>query len=900
MRKYIVWLLCAMLMLPTLSVGAQAEQINVDIEHLQVVKELGILEGFENYGADGSAISRAEFAGVIARIVNISWGGQGQIFADVDSSNAYYDEINTMYKLGIMVGDERGNFAPEKPVTYAQAVKCMIYILGYTAQAQRRGEYPLGYFVQAESLDILDNQEYSAELEISRAALAELIYNCLDVPLMDIISLGEKVQYSNNNNETILSRYLGIRRFEGVLTAVDGRSMLTRNEVTKEGQIKIGNTILNYKDSSIADYLGYRLEVYATDSENAIEDFVCAFPTKDNNELMIKISDLQTGEPGFSLTKVYYTDSSGEIEEAELTTEHRFMYNGAYDYDFDIKDFDFDTGYVKLIDNNDDDIYDSCLVWNYENYVMEGASGDVIACHYNKVIKKEQNATYRVLSNDGIWGGWELLTGLSNWDVMSVAKSKDGTLITVYANRGGVSGTVESVSMDEQIYAEIDGQSYVVSRQYMSQPANCGYTPIKPGLISEFYFDILGEIAAVYEVGSANGAYGYILGIQKESGLSEAYEIKIFTEKGKTDIYKTDEKIKFTNMSLDGVYKKSEEVLASFYESNKLVQQMVKFSANDEGVITEIQKFTDATMLGYNLDKFSRDFNMGTITTGSDADKFHFQDATSTLGTGSMYENLFHMNAMTKIFYMPKTKNKAIDEETMAIVDISTAFKNGGTYDNIQVFDCDDTYVAGAVVYSPEPKAGQDAPTITDDYFFAVTKIYKGLNADGEAVPMVRGVIRGAEKEFTYIYDDTIGEECVLEEGSIIRFEKTLKDELKIKKSNIVYSPSAKDNLRQRITFKNEKGEYETAKLLTCWAQVGRLWRKNGQAITTYVGNERPWANYLNSGYAVYKVTKNGVVAADDSILVTSTGNPSDMMDGSLIVFNNRYQYVREMFVIQE
>ena len=87
---------------------------------------------------------------------------------------------------------------------------------------------------------------------------------------------------------------------------------------------------------------------------------------------------------------------------------------------------------------------------------------------------------------------------------------------------------------------------------------------------------------------------------------------------------------------------------------------------------------------------------------------------------------------------------------------------------------------------------------------------------------------------------------------------------------------------------------------MECWAQVGRLWRKNGQAITTYVGNERPWANYLNSGYAVYKVTKNGVVAADDSILVTSTGNPSDMMDGSLIVFNNRYQYVKEMFVIQE
>ena len=893
MRKFLASILMAALLVSNFTVISFAKGKLDSTEAVSVVKALGIFDDISQNATDDSEVSRGEFAAIMSKLINAQWGENGESpFYDVETSNVYFNQICVMNRMGIMVGDSSGAFKPQQPITYAQAVKCMVYLLGYTKQAEKMGGYPVGYYMQASKLGITDNINYQENVAINRRDLAQIIYNSLDVPLLEIVAVGKEITYSSEENNCILNRYLGVRRFEGILNAVDGRSILTREKVCDEGYVRIGSTVAKYSDESVAQYLGFRMEVYVTDE--AIPTLIYAYPTDDNEELMVKIGDLDTEHSEFSLTQFKYLTRDGKTKTAKFTQEHRFVYNGMYDLDFDVDDLDFETGYVTLINNDGDSEYDVCMIWDYENYVFESGNDDIIKCFYNKSLRYDENATYRVLKADGKWGGWEQLVNLSSWDILSVAKSKDGSLVTVYANRGGIAGTVNSLSEDEgRMIAEIDGNEFIVSSQYLNNTPNSGTVEIKTGLKSEFFFDITGEIAAVYKTNDVNDDYGFILAVASESNLSGNYDVKIFTEKGKIEYYKTGEKIKFTGKVgttfINGKSMKAEDVFNTFVENGEFVPQIILYSADENGIIKSIKKSVDATELGYNLDYFSEDFSIGTVEGDTRTEHYRYQDATQTFGMGAKYEKRFNVNGSTIIMYAPTSDGEFLEDD-MTIAD-AAMFDTNTLYENFKIYDCDDTYNAGLMLYTPE--ASGEGGTITEEFCVAVEKVYTGLDEDGEFVPMVRVMHRGSEKVMQYISEDGY----IPESGCILRCEKKLSGELVVKRANLLYSPTLTTSLYDMISFDKNGSTY----LPLVWSQYGRIWRKNGAAFTVYTGESVPWANYLNSGCTIYKIDEdNNVKVASEGDLITSTGNPQDIPDGSLVVINNRYQYVREMWIIEE
>ena len=840
------------------------------------------MDAFSDYTADGSAVTRGEFAAVITALINMSGQSGSGVFGDVEENHPYAAQISLANQLNIMVGDANGFFYPEQPVTYAQAAKCMLFVLGYTSLAERSGGYPSGYYTQAERLGVMKGLDYRTNEPIERAALARMIYNCLDLRMVDIVSVGDEVSYKNDNNETILSRYFGLRKFSGVLNAIDGRSILGRGSVGKEGLAEIGSTMVSYSDSGLADLLGYRLEAYVTDTDSETERLIYAFPVKKNRELLIKIKDLIKDNSKFSLTDFYYSDSEGKEQTAALSKSGRFMYNGAFDYDFDLADLNFKTGYVKLIDHNGDDIYDVAFIWDFESFVVDSVTAEAVRCRYNKLLKKRDKALYRVLLLDGAWGGWEKMQQLSAWDVLSVAVSKDGELVTCYASRGGISGVVEAVE-DGGAKITIGGRSYDVSEQYLTLPPNSSFIPIKAGLESEFYFDVTGEISAVYQTDSNSKSYGYLLGLKKENNAAADYQAKIFTEKGKAAVYTIKENIIYTDAAHDAKRVKFSDVAGDFYDGDVFKYQLVRFSASEDGIISAIERRIDATEAGYNLDRFSTDFAVGAVDSSA---KYRFQDATATFGDLNDYSKLFHLSDETVIFYIP-TNGGVPDEESMSIAGASI-FKSGETIDNFEAIDCSDTYVAAVLLYTPESAGG--STTTTDEYFIGVSQVFTGMDEEKTEKTMLRGMFRGAEK--TYIYESTDG--TVPEEGGILRCVKKLDGTLVVSADNVLYSP------KNTNRFFHRKSVSDDSFLPLVWAQYGRLFRKNGITVTLYDGSARPAANYLYPGCIIYKISKNKVSVADESEMVTSSGSVLSEADGTLLFMNNRYQYARELFIIDE
>lgn len=94
------------------------------------MEELGLMKG---YAEDGTfrpdrKISRAEFASIVARYLNLSQS-QAVNFPDLADDHWALEDIKKVVAAGIMKGYEDGSFGPQKPVTRAEAVTIINRVL---------------------------------------------------------------------------------------------------------------------------------------------------------------------------------------------------------------------------------------------------------------------------------------------------------------------------------------------------------------------------------------------------------------------------------------------------------------------------------------------------------------------------------------------------------------------------------------------------------------------------------------------------------------------------------------------------------------------------------------------------------------------------------------------------
>lgn len=166
---------------------------------IATLSALGIVGGDDqgNFNPD-STITRAEFTKIICEIQNMNGEGNkgATAFTDVPADHWASGYINFASSMGIINGMGDGTFVPDGPVTYEQAVKMLVVTLGYEPMAKQMGGYPTGYLAVAQQRGVLKSITAPASTDPApRNLIAQIVYNALDVPMMVQTGFGSDVTY---------------------------------------------------------------------------------------------------------------------------------------------------------------------------------------------------------------------------------------------------------------------------------------------------------------------------------------------------------------------------------------------------------------------------------------------------------------------------------------------------------------------------------------------------------------------------------------------------------------------------------------------------------------------------------------------------------------------------------
>ena len=892
MKKLISLLMCVLMLVPTFTIKGDAAVTMSEMEAQKIVdfaKEFGFFTELTAEDAvKPSPITRAQLATVISRVIGME-GMSGSEMPFTDVPDWAKDQVSLMYSMGIMVGDGEGQFMPSSPVTGAQAAKILVHVLGYDLQASSLGGYPHGYMLEADKLDLFEGINVNYNEAISRFEVACMLYNAVWVEMYKAVSYGDSTIFEPDGKD-YLETYLETECGEGVLWAIYGKS------AAKDVRADIGYAVVDGRTVKVDgnkydSMLGYRVKYFIRNSENE-GTLVLLTESEKNSVKRIKRNELLTDSSDFTLTNIVYENEGQKSKSISVNSELCYAYNGKYDFDFEKDDFDFATGYVDIIDHDLDEIADVVLVWDFENIAVSSVSGEKILGIYNNRLDLGalQEKYVDIIFPNGERKGSEAISEINSMDVVSVAKSRDGEIITAVVCTNGISGTVEAID-EEGIW--ITGKSYRISEGYNEFATKKIAKEVAPGFTGEFYFDVTGEIAATTEKASANELkYGFLLDIGESGKMSGKMEMLILTNMGSQKVYVTTDKIKFTHK--DGATQRdsAKDLMngSDLCPSGTFVPQIIQYRYNEEEQVTEIVCPGTSGVLMYDQDRFTLDHE--------DSEGLIFKVYSKALGPADpakQYYPQFRIGGGSTVFFVPM-KDGEPDLEKCRVVDASY-FEDNETYEGMKFYDNDETLVSKAIVYQPDTTDYSERFTRPDDLVL-IEKVYMAENEDGDWTTHIQGYMSGGKFNSEIINTDN----TPLGFGDIVYAKYDMDGKLYVDSASVLRRNDGEAPLYYK---KNHSGG---GMWVEVWSTDAIVYRRSGNNLSLYCGGDTiPYAYTLNRAPIIYIInTENKEIrlGKPSDILASSAYLESDgtlvgEYDGSRVFLNNRFDYAREAYVFE-
>ncbi len=636
MKKHMRWLSCILavvMILGTCSVWAeetapaeteeeQQQSVEAYVEAAQTLAGIGILTQEEADGMTGGVITRGDAALLLCRLVGVQdymLGTGGMRFLDVTDPELA-GAVRMLCDMKVVSDPADGMFRPQDPLSYNEAVKLVVCLMGYGAKADMSGGYPIGHLTMASSLKLLGKVSPEADGTISQAAFYQLLFNALDVEVMEGATDGIG-GYRYTEGDTLLNMHMDLTMTRGVVTA-NKYTKLSGGEGVNEGEIALDGRTLQLGSVDYSDLLGYTVKCY-TRMEDDEETVVYMMPYR------TEVTEINTDDIGLLTTsQIRYIDETGKQRTDSLPTDCTVLYNGSVAVSLTEADLQLHNGNVKLIDNDNDGRCEVLVVEDYVTYKVKGVSEneqmiyltgfDIQADTETLSIPydfQNRNPIVEVISG----GRVSEIDRLQANNTVSVYRSLDGRVTRLELSSTTLQNkTVEAVE-DEGETLVIEGTAYQVARGADGELA----VHIEVGQRSTFYLDCAGKIAGIGSNTGENGIYGYL--VEAVSTPLGKVQLKILPETGTLTIYDGAGSITVNGASVSGDAVANHAALS---ENGETKQQLILYRLNGAGQVREIttagREETDSFRLEgeYNSVMYDRDFIGSEFMVSSDVQVF--------------------------------------------------------------------------------------------------------------------------------------------------------------------------------------------------------------------------------------------------------------------------------------
>ena len=586
----------------------------LDTESFNALYAMGFL-GDELKGIDKSAfITRAQFIGYLFKLAGYTanqYKMEDIPFIDVSTQTPYYNEICTMHALGRVNGTEPNKFSPNSHVTYSQACKLIVDVLGYRNYAGvKYGESLEGYAMMAGELEInkgISGVMWNSDLTAENAV--KMLYNAGRAVVFKFAGTDANGNPKYETDGTTLFETRDIYYAEGTMES-NGICSIKDDSATFGVYVISGRKFAG-ADVDLSDLIGQRVKYFYHDDKSSQKLLWATVDTRFSNVLDLKAEELATASSEYTLTNIVYYEPNGKTESAKINSLAYVIYNNSRCGIPTIDDVKPMTGTMRLIDNNDDEYYDIIIVKEYDNlfvtHIVE--ENEQIFAKYNKTVDFADYEEVKIIKD----GKEVTINDLDNGAIVSYLEDKSKTTLYLYPVNESYSDVLKSSEVSRgRTYYNFENGRYRLSNAYKAVIDDPNEYAVSPqiGKNYTFWLDIFGEIAEVQE-GAGNLQYALLMSVRP----GEVYE----EHEAYTRLLLPDNS-KYTaaigkKVIVNGSRKTASEFLsdARLNDANgDFMVQVVQVSFDEAGLLNQLNfaSVTDKDLFpyGYDATTFSRDY----------------------------------------------------------------------------------------------------------------------------------------------------------------------------------------------------------------------------------------------------------------------------------------------------
>ena len=700
------------------TVSADTREFEFYDGKIGLLSKLGIVS--EDILTSEKIMTRGEFVNYVFKLINgnVSSGAKS-VFWDVSDKHEYVDVINTMYSMGCISGGTDGSFRPNEAITKAAAVKILCCLLGYGDLAENEGGFPLGYYTVSKNIGLI-----SRDFELSNDALdslsfVNLMYDALNLPIAKVDKILNSINdsfvtYSNNTDETLLSIYYGIYGVYGMVEATPVSALYNLDSPSKKS-IKVSGEVYYTDDTYVNELLGYNVICFYK-NEDSKKEIVYVYPRSGYNTITtIDVEDII----GFENDVLMYSQNS-ITKRVDFGKGVYIIYNGkALDFSkyYNSSLFEFEDGYVELISNDNDSRVDVVKIKSYNSMVV--GSTDTVD---KKIYDKYSGSTILDLDNDNITvqikdtlGQKVEFSDIEKGKVISYTESKDKLYYEIIVSYDYVDGLVNSkYDYGDKTVLVVNDVEYSMLEQ-----ASKTCSAIKPGSHYVLYLNHRGYVVALTEQIPTDYNMGYLLFVQKDSGLSNEIKLRLIDSNTVQQEYLLNKKA-----IIDGDRKDTDEVMEYFKPqgSSRYTKMLIRYKLNDAGEIVNIDTPT------YNEMLESKD-TLRLRYSGDSVRHVGGNDTIHRVGTYTdrAYSNMFGMTGTIFSVIVPPIENGESDIEPDDIVVYAMLNTDISKDYPMELYSIgEETPLLSAVVVN-----GGDASSTLSDEMYIVKKKSIKIDSDG-------------------------------------------------------------------------------------------------------------------------------------------------------------------------